>query len=124
MDLKKYISEAISSGKFRSKNLADDTFASILNWLINCGCEITNDFRYTTTKHRDKPTVYGYYDKGYDASAIKLFIPYDGDEYWFQLLFDKNKEKLIEIFAYKGIYSIMNNESPIKKLSFIEKCLA
>ncbi len=118
------ITEAISSGKFRSKDLADDTFASILNWLINCGCEFTNDFGYTTRKHRDKPVVFGDYDKGYDASVIKLFIPYDGNEYWFELLFDKNTEKLIEIFAYKGLYSIMNNLSLIKKLSFIEKCLA
>lgn len=118
------ITEAISSGKFRSKDLTDDRFASILNWLINCGCEITNDFGYTTKKHRDKPAVFGDYDKGYDASVIKLFIPYDGNEYWFELLFDKNTEKLIEIFAYKGLYSIMNNESLTKKLSFIEKCLA
>lgn len=127
MNLKDYIYEAISSGRNRSKDLRSDTFSGILNMLVDSGAEIVDDFGLSTTRYKDRVVVTGEYSTGYKAPLIKLSVPKGPYHYYFELLFDDNSDRfgddnahIVDIFAYKGLYSILTDKTTEEKLDFIK----
>ncbi len=130
MKLQDYISEAISSGRNRSKYFRSDTFSGILRMLVNNGAKIVNDFSLSTTEYKDKIVVTGEYSTGYKAPIIKLSIPLGTQHYYFEIIFDDDSDRfgaenaqITHIFAYKGLYSIMTKNTTDEKLDFIKKSM-
>lgn len=130
MDLKKYILEAISSGKFsRSSAKEPDnlSFDSVVKWLTDLGVRRLNDKEIRSLRDHEimnGPVFWAGKSSYYKCPDIDLFLCKDGNNiYNFDMVYHDGEKEPSKIFANREGFTVMVSSTNDEIIDFISQCL-
>lgn len=129
MDLKKYISEAISSGKFRrssAKGPDNLSFDSVIKWLTSLGIKRLTDREFDGPKFLDGKEGVLFWagiSKYYKCRDIVVWMMLDGVFRVFDIVYHDSSDEPSKIFVDKNGFSDMVRCTTVEIIDFIRQCL-
>lgn len=130
LELRNYISEAISHGRKRSPGYKEDSYDGMIDWLIMNGftqAKDRSDMLNTTEKN---PMFLAYYDKETEYDEIKVKFYKGDDRYFFEFMYipesevgyhAKHKGELCYALPYKNQRPFMRSLNEVNCIKLLKE---